>query len=116
MDRKNEPFAHDAGLAWEPAGEGVTRKILTYRDEVMMVRVRFEAGAIGPPHSHPHIQCSLVESGAFDITIAGRTERLVAGDSFTVPPDAVHGAVNIEAGVLVDVFTPMRRDFVPVVS
>ena len=112
MDRKNEPFAHDADLAWEPAGIGVTRKILTYRDEVMMVRVRFEAGAIGPPHSHPHIQCSLVESGAFDITISGRTERLVAGDSFTVPPDAVHGAVNIEAGVLVDVFTPMRRDFV----
>ncbi|ODT14204.1 MAG: cupin [Kaistia sp. SCN 65-12] len=116
MDRKNEPFAHDADLAWEPAGEGVTRKILTYRDEVMMVRVRFETGAIGPAHSHPHIQCSLVESGVFDITIAGHTERLVAGDSFTVPPDAIHGAVNIEAGVLVDVFTPMRRDFLPAMS
>ena len=34
MDRKNEPFAHDADLAWEPAGEGVTRKILTYREEI----------------------------------------------------------------------------------
>lgn len=112
MDRKNEPFARDAELGWEPAGAGVTRKILTYRDEVMMVRVRFEAGAVGPPHSHPHIQCSLVESGVFDITIAGRTERLKAGDSFTVPPDAVHGAVNVEAGTLVDVFTPMRADFV----
>lgn len=111
MDRKNQPFAHDADLDWEPAGEGVTRKILTYRDEVMMVRVRFEAGAVGPPHSHPHIQCSLVESGVFDVTIAGRTERLSAGDSFTVPCDAVHGAVNVEAGILIDVFTPMRRDF-----
>ena len=113
MDRRNDPFAHDADLPWEPAGEGVLRKILTYRDAVMMVRVRFEAGAIGPAHSHPHIQCSLVESGAFDITIAGRTERLEAGDSFMVPPDAIHGAVAIEAGVLVDVFTPMRQDFLP---
>lgn len=112
MNRKNEPFAHDADLAWEPAGEGVTRKVLTYRDEIMMVRVRFATGAVGPAHSHPHIQCSLVESGVFDITIAGRTERLVAGDSFTVPPDAIHGAVNIQAGTLVDVFTPMRQDFV----
>ncbi|MDX3806086.1 cupin domain-containing protein [Bosea thiooxidans] len=112
MDRKNEPFARDADLGWEPAGEGVTRKILTYRDEVMMVRVRFQTGAIGPMHSHPHIQCSLVEIGVFDITIAGRTERLVAGDSFTAPPDAMHGAVAAEAGTLVDVFTPMRRDFV----
>ncbi|MGO4407134.1 cupin domain-containing protein [Bosea sp. RAF48] len=112
MDRKNEPFARDADLGWEPAGEGVTRKVLTYRDEVMMVRVRFQAAAVGPAHSHPHIQCSLVESGVFDITISGRTERLRAGDSFTVPPDAVHGATAIEAGTLVDVFTPMRQDFV----
>jgi quercetin dioxygenase-like cupin family protein len=112
MDHKNEPFASDAGLPWEPAGEGVVRKILTYRDEVMMVRVRFDAGAVGAPHSHPHIQCSLVESGIFDVTIGGRTQRLLAGDSFLVPPNAVHGAVAIEAGTLVDVFTPMRADFV----
>jgi quercetin dioxygenase-like cupin family protein len=78
----------------------------------MMVRVAFEAGAVGPPHSHPHVQCSLVERGVFDITIAGRTERLGAGDSFLVPPDAVHDAKAIEAGVLLDVFTPMRADFV----
>lgn len=88
------------------------RPAKTYRDEVMLVRVRFVCGAIGLAHSHPHVQCSLVESGVFDITISGRTERLRAGDSFVVPPDAVHGAVNVEAGVLLDVFTPMRRDFV----
>ena len=111
MDRKNEPFAHDADLAWEPAGEGVTRKILTYREEVMMVRVRFEAGAIGPAHSHPHIQCSLVESGVFDVTIDGETSRLSAGDSFFVPANLVHGVVAIEAGQLVDSFTPMREEF-----
>lgn len=112
MSHKDEPFARDAALPWEPAGEGVTRKVLTYRDEVMMVRVRFEAGAIGAAHSHPHIQCSLVESGVFKITIGGRSQRLVAGDSFLVPPDVVHGAVAVEAGTLVDVFTPMRADFV----
>lgn len=112
MTRNGEPFARDADLAWEPAGEGVVRKVLTYSDGVMMVRVRFEAGAVGPPHSHPHVQCSLVESGVFDITISGRTERLKAGDSFLVPPDAIHGAVNVEAGTLLDVFTPMRTDFV----
>lgn len=111
MDRLTEPFAFDADLPWEPAGEGVVRKILTYDRGVMMVRVRFEAGAVGPPHTHPHVQCSLVESGVFDITIAGRTERLRAGDGFLVPSGAVHGAVNVEAGTLLDVFTPMRDDF-----
>ncbi|EIM28107.1 cupin domain-containing protein [Microvirga lotononidis] len=112
MNRINEPFAFDGEIDWEPAGEGIRRKILTYNAEVMMVRVEFQAGAVGTPHSHPHIQCSLVEAGTFDVTIAGRTERLKQGDSFLVPPHAVHGAVAVEAGVLLDVFTPMREDFV----
>jgi unsaturated pyranuronate lyase len=112
MSRHGRPFAFDRELPWEPAGEGIVRKVLTYADDAMMVRVRFETGAIGSPHSHPHVQCSLVESGMFDITIAGETQRLGAGDSFLVPSNAVHGAVNIEAGVLLDVFAPMRDDFV----
>ena len=112
MNRINQPFAFDSKIDWEPAGEGIRRKILTYNAEVMMVRVDFRTGAVGAPHSHPHIQCSFVEAGVFDVTIAGRTERLKQGDSFLVPPNAVHGAVAIEAGVLLDVFTPMREDFV----
>lgn len=112
MIRKDQPFALDRDLPWEPAGAGVVRKVLTYAGGVMMVRVRFEAGAIGPAHSHPHIQCSLVETGLFDITIAGETRRLGPGDSFLVPSGAVHDAVNVEAGTLLDVFTPMRAEFV----
>ena len=112
MSHKGRPFASDAELPWESAGAGVRRKVLCYDDGVMMVRVAFETGAVGAAHSHPHVQCSAVESGVFDITIAGETRRLRAGDSFLVPPNAVHDAAAIEAGVLVDVFTPMRQDFV----
>jgi quercetin dioxygenase-like cupin family protein len=112
MAEKGDIFAFDRETDWEPAGEGIRRKILCYDSAVMMVRVAFEAGAVGALHSHPHVQCSLIESGVFDITIAGRTQRLRAGDSFLVPSDAVHGAVALEPGVLVDVFTPMREDFV----
>jgi quercetin dioxygenase-like cupin family protein len=112
MNRKDQAFAFDREIDWEPAGEGIRRKVLTYAADAMMVRVAFEAGAVGAAHSHPHIQCSLVESGVFDITIAGRTERLRQGDSFLVPSNAVHGAVAVEAGMLLDVFTPMRDDFV----
>ena len=78
----------------------------------MMARVAFEAGAIGMPHHHPHIQCALIESGVFDVTIAGVSQRLSRGDCFIVPANALHGVVAIEAGVIVDTFTPMRDDFV----
>ena len=112
MNRKDQIFAFDSNLDWKPVREGIRRKVLTYDAGVMMVRVAFEAGAVGALHSHSHIQCSLVEEGVFDITIAGRTEQLRRGDSFLVPSNAVHGAVAVEAGILVDVFTPMREDFV----
>jgi hypothetical protein len=68
MNRIDQPFAFDSNIDWEPAGEGIRRKVLTYNSEVMMVRVAFQAGAVGTPHSHPHIQCSLVEAGVFDVT------------------------------------------------
>jgi quercetin dioxygenase-like cupin family protein len=105
------PFVDAAAAGWTDLGGGIRRQLLTFDDRTMMVRVSFEAGAVGAPHSHPHVQCSLVESGTFDVTIAGVTTRLSAGSSFLVPGGAVHGCVAVEAGALVDVFTPPRADF-----
>ncbi len=109
---KNDSFIRDAEQDWTPTEPGVRRKVLGYNDGVMMVRVAFEGGAIGPPHQHHHVQCTLIESGEFDVTISGRTERLKSGDCFLVPSNEIHGAVAVKPGVLVDVFTPMREEFV----
>ncbi len=111
VERKSDVFRKDPDAPWEDLGNGIRRKLLCYDEKIMLLRIAFEAAAVGALHTHPHIQCSVVESGAFDITISGRTERLKAGDSFIVPANALHGAVCVEPGVLVDVFTPMREDF-----
>jgi len=95
------------------AGEGVTRQHLGYDDTILMARVVFEEGAEGYTHSHPHSQVTYVESGIFDFTVGSETQRLVAGDGTYIPPDAKHGAVCIEKGVLLDVFSPIREDFLP---
>ena len=104
-------FVHDADVAWEDLGDGIQRKMLTYEGQVMMVKIAFKAGAAGAAHSHPHVQCTYIESGEFWVTIDGRREKLTAGASFRVPPDKVHDAAAITDGVLIDVFTPMREDF-----
>jgi quercetin dioxygenase-like cupin family protein len=109
--RFGDVFVKDADAAWEDVGGGIRRKILCHDDRIMMVRVAFETGAVGTEHRHPHTQCTWVESGCFDITIDGRTSRLRAGDSFVAPSGALHGAVAVEAGELIDVFTPPREDF-----
>ncbi|OYW58904.1 MAG: cupin [Bosea sp. 12-68-7] len=110
--RLNSFFQQDAVIAWEPTEPGVKRKIMAYGEDLMVVRVVFEAGAVGKAHRHPHRQASYVESGVFDVTIDGQTQRLTAGDTFFVPADLVHGVTAVEAGQLIDSFTPMRKEFV----
>ena len=106
-------FVLDRDTQWESGGTGVRRKVLGHDDGLMTVRVVFETGGIGTPHTHPHVQTCYVVSGVFDVTISGVTRRLSAGDSFKVPSGALHGAVCVEAGELIDSFTPARLDFLP---
>jgi quercetin dioxygenase-like cupin family protein len=99
-------------IEWQQMAEGVRRKIMTYDEKIMLVRVEFETGGIGAVHQHYHVQVSNVESGVFEIEIEGVKKILKAGDVFHVPSNLLHGALCLEAGVLIDVFTPMREDFI----
>lgn len=90
---------------------GIKRQFLGFNHNLMAVRVWFEKDAVGQLHDHPHSQVSYVESGQFDITIGEVTKSLGAGDSFYVEPNVTHGAVCKEGGVLIDMFSPIREDF-----
>ena len=105
-------FISDSDLQWEELGGGLKRKIVAYDSNLMMVKVSFEKGAIGTLHSHFHTQISYVESGEFEISIDGQKKILVKGDAYFIPPDLIHGALCLQPGILVDVFNPMREDFV----
>ena len=93
-------------------GGGVTRRILAYNPELMSVEVAFEKGAEGAVHTHPHTQLSYVLSGKFLYTVEGEGVELNPGDSIVVPANLPHGTVCLEKGMLLDVFTPMREDFI----
>jgi len=106
------PFVNDDSLEWEIVAPGMKRKIMAYDGRVMLVKVDFEEGGVGALHSHYHTQISFVESGSFQVEIDGKTQVLNKGDVFYVAPDLVHGAVCLKAGMLIDVFSPMREDFI----
>ena len=78
---------------------------------MMAVEVNFTEGAVGPMHSHPHEQLTYVLSGRFSFTIDGVTKEVSAGDTLYKKPNVVHGCVCLEAGTLLDTFTPQREDF-----
>lgn len=90
---------------------GVTRKVMGYNDAVMMCEITFETGARGNAHAHPHTQVTYVAEGKFEFTVGGETKVVSKGDCVLMPPDTRHGTVCLEAGKLVDVFSPKREDF-----
>ena len=109
--KESELFFNSQKTKWEQADTGITRQIIAHNDDLMVVSVKFEKGAVGSLHDHIHTQGSYVASGKFKITINGKSEILEAGDGFYVPPQARHGAECLEPGILIDAFNPAREDF-----
>ncbi len=109
MERKK--FFKDPEIQWEELGGGVSRKFLGYDNQIMMVKVRFEKGAIGSAHQHFHTQATYCSDGKFEFTINGEISIIEAGEGVYIAPNLVHGARCLEAGVLIDVFSPVREDF-----
>ncbi|MBK7097505.1 MAG: cupin domain-containing protein [Sphingobacteriales bacterium] len=99
-------------FAWQDLGAGVKRKIISYDEQLMMVKVAFEQGAIGSLHHHYHTQMTYVISGSFEVQVGDEKQILKKGEVFYAPPNIMHGVICFEAGELLDVFSPMREDFV----
>jgi quercetin dioxygenase-like cupin family protein len=105
-------FVMSDDIDWETTDNGVQRKVLSYDDELMLVHVRFERGAIGRPHSHFHRQVSYIESGSFEVIIDDDNIVLRKGDSFIVKPNVNHSVIALEKGSIIDIFTPAREEFI----
>lgn len=109
---KSQVWTFNEEIDLEKCGQGVQRKILSYTEELMCVENHFEKGGIGALHSHPHTQITYVVSGKFEFTIDGVKKVVSAGDSMLKRDSVEHGCVCLEEGILLDIFTPMRDEFV----
>jgi quercetin dioxygenase-like cupin family protein len=108
----NEPFVFAEDCNFETVTEGVKRKILAYGDQLMAVEVHFQKNAVGQLHSHPHTQLSYVLEGEFEFEIDGIKNTVKKGDTLYKMPNLVHGCKCTKEGVLLDIFTPHREDFI----
>lgn len=94
-----------------PLGGGVSRAVLAHGPGLMSVEVRFEKGAVGAVHAHPHLQNTYVLSGRFRFTIDEEAVEVGPGDAIAFLENVPHGTVCLEEGALLDVFSPAREDF-----
>ena len=111
MKRSSELFCIADSMDWENLGGGVSRKFLGWDNQIMMVKVKFEKGAVGAPHQHFHTQSTYCAKGKFEFTIGDKKQIVNAGDGVYIPPNLLHGAICLEEGILIDVFSPVREDF-----
>ncbi|MFB9053839.1 cupin domain-containing protein [Formosa undariae] len=111
MKRFSEKYVITKDMEWEVLGGGVSRKFLGYDNQIMMVSVKFDKGALGAPHQHFHTQATFVVSGKFEFEIDGVKQIVEAGDGVYIEPNLLHSAVCLEEGQLIDTFSPVREDF-----
>jgi len=99
----------------QTTSEAMTRKVLAHKGNMMMVEVAFHKASDDPGlHSHPHEQIAYVTKGRFEFLVEGRENVFLGvGDSIYFEPNVVHGGKPLEdESVLVDIFTPIREDFI----
>ena len=109
---KNHVWNYNEEIDAEGCALGVERKILAYTDELMCVENHFQEGAIGALHHHPHTQITYVVSGQFEFVIDGVKKVVNSGDAMLKKDSVEHGCICLKEGILLDIFSPMREDFV----
>ena len=106
-------FATAGPDGFEDVLPGVRRKTLCYGRETLITEFRLAEGHELPRHGHPHEQTGYLVSGRLRFTIGEETREVDPGDSWCIPSGVTHGAVVLEDSVAVEVFSPVRVDFLP---
>jgi len=98
---------------YKQALEGIKLKTLVYGDKTLCTEFRLEKGSKLPRHRHPHEQTGYLVSGGIRLSIGDEIFDVAPGDSWCIPGDVEHGAEIVMDSVAVEVFSPVREDYLP---
>ncbi len=101
----------DAGYL--SALEGIERKTLVYGAKTLMCEFRLTKDSRLPGHAHPYEQTGYLVSGRMRLSIGEEIFEAGSGDCWCIPADVEHGAVILEDSVAIEVFSPLRQDYMP---
>ena len=106
-------FEKHSSDGYIPAVEGVEMKTVVYGDETLMTEFLLKKGSTLPIHSHTYEQTGYLVKGMMRLTIGEETHEVLPGDSWCIPGGVLHGAEIVEESVAVEVFSPVREDYLP---
>jgi quercetin dioxygenase-like cupin family protein len=106
-------FCKSCDDGYRTLAPGITIKTLTYGRNTLFTEFRLKAGCTLPHHSHPQEQTGYLVSGSIRLTIGDEVHEVGPGDSWNIPSDVSHGADIMEDSVAIEVFSPVREDYLP---
>jgi len=106
-------FTRSDAEGYRAAAPGISRRTLCYGSATLMTEFRLLRDHTLPMHSHPHEQTGYLVSGHITLTIGGEAHDVVPGDSWCIAGGVEHGAEVLEDSVAVEVFSPVREDYLP---
>lgn len=93
--------------------KGIHLKTMVCGEKTLLTEIRLEKGAIIPVHQHPYEQTGYLVSGRMDFLVNGIHQTAEPGDSWSIGENIPHGATILEESVVVEVFSPVREDYLP---
>lgn len=106
-------FGKQSDTGFTPALPGIERKTLVHGDKTLMTEFRLRAASILPRHTHEHEQIGYLAKGRIRLFIGAEQNELRPGDSWCIPGGVEHGAEVLEDSVAIEVFSPLRKDYLP---
>jgi quercetin dioxygenase-like cupin family protein len=104
---KNDPAGYKTVL------NGIKMKTLAYGERTLAAEFILEKGNTLPRHRHPNEQTGYLVSGRIRLSIGAASHEVSPGDCWCVPSGVEHGAEILEDSVAVEVFSPVREDYLP---
>jgi quercetin dioxygenase-like cupin family protein len=106
-------FYKSKSNGYKQALEGIKRKTLVYGERTLFAEFRLERGSKLPRHRHPHEQTGYLVGGHMHLSIGDETFEVEPGDSWCIPSSIEHSGEIIEDSVAIEVFSPVREDYLP---
>ena len=92
---------------------GIAMKPLAYGASTQLCKFHLQKGSLLPRHSHPNEQTGYMISGRMRFTIGEDTFEVEPGDNWCIPANLQHNAELLEDSVIIEVFSPLRPDYLP---
>ena len=106
-------FTKRTDQGYHPALAGIERKTLAHGQATLMAEFRFRQGSVLPRHQHPHEQTGYLVGGRVRLFVGTETFDAEPGDGWCIPGGVEHGAQALADSVIVEVFSPVREDYLP---